>query len=223
MRARLGLALLAASLAGVGLFFVDALRNHNLNFVYLIWNLFLGWLPLVFALWLERILRRKLWSSWQAIGVTLLWLAFLPNSFYIITDYIHLQDYLRVDPVFDIIVFSEFILTGFTLGLLSLYLVHQQLRQRLRGRSSTWMLALVIFSTSFAIYIGRDLRWNTWDVLLNPASLLFDISDRLLHPWEHPEMFTSTLGFFVLISTMYAVAWHASHAAKRQPHVKLGE
>src|SRR5579859_5454259 len=208
-RARLALALLAASLVSAGLFLVGAWRNHSFAFHYLMWNLFLAWVPLLLALWLERLLRRKLWSSWQAVLLTLLWFSFFPNSFYIITDFIHLQDAVRVDPLYDVVLFSSVVLNGFMLGLISLYLVHGQLRWRMRNRNSTIVVALVILAVSFAIYIGRDLRWNTWDVVFNPASLLFDVSDRLLHPLTHPEMFSSTLSFFVLIGSIYGAAWYA--------------
>ena len=215
-RARLALALLAASLVSAGLFLVGAWRNHSFAFHYLMWNLFLAWVPLLLALWLERLLRRKLWSSWQAVLLTLLWLSFLPNSFYIITDFIHLQDAVRVDPLYDVVLFSSVVLNGFMLGLISLYLVHGQLRWRMRNRNSTIVVALVILAVSFAIYIGRDLRWNTWDVVFNPASLLFDVSDRLLHPLTHPEMFSSTLSFFVLICSIYGAAWYAGRALRQQ-------
>ena len=215
-RVRLALALVLASLTSVGLFVVSALRNHTWAFYYLVWNLFLAWIPLLLSLWLTKVLRNNLWSSWRALIITLLWLGFLPNSFYIITDFIHLQDVPTVDLIFDVVMFSSFILNGFLIGLISLYVVHGQLRWRMRNRDSTIALAIVIFLTSFAIYIGRDLRWNTWDVLLNPASLLFDVSDRVLHAGEHPEMFTATLGFFVLIATVYGVAWTAARASRQQ-------
>ncbi|HKU19148.1 MAG TPA: DUF1361 domain-containing protein [Candidatus Saccharimonadales bacterium] len=215
-RVRVGLALFGASLASVGLFVVGVLRNQSWEFKYLPWNLLLAWVPLALTLWLERILRRKLWSSWQAVAVTFAWVCFLPNSFYIITDVIHLQDVVRVDQLYDVVMFSSFILNGFLLGIISLYLVHGELRWRMRNRNSTLTVALVILAVSFAIYIGRDLRWNSWDILLNPASLLFDVSDRLLSPLAHPEMFSTTLSFFVLIGTMYTSVWYASRALRQQ-------
>jgi uncharacterized membrane protein len=212
----LGLALACSSLASVALFAAGALRNHSLTFDYLIYNLFLAWIPLILTIWLQRMLRTKLWSSWAPFVLTLFWLGFLPNSFYMISDYIHLQEVARVDLIYDVIMFSSFILNAFILGLVSLYVVHIELRKRVSLMSSWWMVATTIFLTSFAIYIGRDLRWNTWDVLLNPASILFDISDRLLAPHQHPEMFTTTFGFAVLIGSIYAVVWYAARALRQQ-------
>lgn len=206
-RNRLGLALVASSLVSVLLFGAAAWRNHSLTFDYLAYNLFLAWIPFVLALWLQRMLRSKLWSSWVPFVLTLLWLGFLPNSFYMVTDYIHLQDVPRIDPVFDAVMFSSFIFNAFILGLFSLYMVHEELLKRVSRAVSWWLVGAVVFLSSFAIYIGRELRWNTWDVFLNPASLLFDVSDRLLTPREHPEMFTVTFGFLFLIISIYSVVF----------------
>lgn len=215
-RSRLGLALGCSSLASVALFAAGALRNHSVTFEYLIYNLFLAWIPLGLSLWLERMLRTRLWSSWPPFLLTLFWLGFLPNAFYMISDYIHLQEVTRVDLLYDIITFSSFILNAFALGLISLYLVHSELRKRVSPRVSWLLMTITIFLTSFAIYIGRDLRWNTWDVLLNPASILFDVSDRLLAPHAHPEMFSTTFGFSVLIGSIYVVVWHVARALRQQ-------
>jgi uncharacterized membrane protein len=215
-RTRLALALAFASLTSVLLFIVGALRNGSTVFDYLIWNLFLAWVPLVLMLWLSRVLRRKLWSSWQALTLTVMFVCFLPNTFYLVTDVIHLQETPRVDLVYDIIMFMSFILNGMLLGLTSVYLFHAELRKRLTMRKSWTLLLLLLLLTSFAIYIGRDLRWNSWDILLNPASILFEVSDRLLAPMAHPELFSTTLGFFALITSVYVVLWHAARALRQQ-------
>src|SRR6267142_719972 len=91
------LTLLASTLVSVGLFAYGAWRNHSLAYDYLLWNLSLAWLPLIFAVWLLSILKDRLWSSWLALAVSVLWLVFLPNSFYMISDFIHLQEVQRLD------------------------------------------------------------------------------------------------------------------------------
>lgn len=219
-RSRLGLALAGSSFASVALFFAGAWRNHSLTFDYLIYNLFLAWIPLFLTVWLQRMLRKRLWSNWAPFVLTLFWLGFLPNSFYMISDYIHLQEVSRVDLIYDVIMFSSFILNAFIVGLVSLYAVHAELRKRVSLKASWWMISATIFLISFAIYIGRDLRWNTWDVLLNPASILFDVSDRLLAPHEHPEMFTTTFGFAVLIGSIYSVVWYAARIVRQQKPIE---
>src|SRR6266567_2779466 len=132
LREQFILALGFSTLVSVGLFAYGAWRNSSLEFNYLIWNLFLAWLPLVFAVRLVDLLRRKLWSSWEALGWSLLWLVFLPNSFYMISDFIHLQDVQRINILYDTLMFTSFIYTSAVLGFSSLYLVHLQLRERFR-------------------------------------------------------------------------------------------
>jgi uncharacterized membrane protein len=209
------LALVQATVVTLGLFVVRALRNGNGDYNYLVWNLFLAWLPLIFALWLARTLGTKLWSSWEAVGVSLLWLLFLPNSFYMISDFIHLRNISTVDLLYDAVMFTAFIYLGLTLGFSSLYLVHLELKRRYSVVKSAAVIGGVLLLASFAIYLGRDLRWNSWDVLTNPAGLLFDISDRLLVPSGYATIAITVLSFFALLGSMYTVAWCAAKLVRK--------
>ena len=203
------MALLQATIVTLGLFVVRALRNGSGDYNYLVWNLFLAWLPLIFALWLGHTLRTKLWSSWEALGVSALWLLFLPNSFYMISDFIHLKNIATVDLLYDAVMFTAFIYLGLTLGFSSLYLVHLEIKRRYSPVKSALCIGVVLLLASFAIYLGRDLRWNSWDILTNPAGLLFDISDRLLVPSGYGTIAITVLSFFALLASMYSLVWAA--------------
>lgn len=200
-------ALGVSTLVSIGLFSYGAWRNHSPEFDYLLWNLFLAWLPLAFAVRLVHVLRRKLWSSWEAMATSLLWLVFLPNSFYMISDFIHLKDVQRVDILYDTVMFTSFIYTGVTLGFSSLYLIHLQFKRRFSREVAAGWIAFTLLVCSAAVYVGRDLRWNSWDILTNPGGLLFDISDRLLHPAAYPQMIVTIVSFFVLLLSMYGLLW----------------
>lgn len=213
-RARVGYALLGASLVSVGLYAIGAIINRDMTFGYLVWNLFLAWIPLGLMVLLGWLLQTRSWTSWLPLVITLLFVAFLPNTFYVITDIIHLKEVARVDLVYDVVMILSFVFTAVMLGIISIYLLHGELAKRLRDGVTWAALLLVILSTSFAIYIGRDLRWNSWDIVLNPASMLFEVSDRLLSPFSHPQLFMITCSFFVLITTMYVAAWTSVQAAK---------
>ncbi len=210
------LALVASSIVSSGLFAYGAWRNRSLNYDYLFLDLLLAWLPLLFAVWLTRVLQRKLWSSWEALLASVLWLVFLPNSFYMISDFIHLQDVRTVDILYDAVMFTSFIYTAVLLGFSSLYLIHLQLRRRLSANSAMVWIGLTLLVSSVAIYLGRDLRWNSWDVLTNPGGLLFDISDRLLHPSAYPQMFLTIIAFFVLLVSMYNLLWRSARLLRRE-------
>lgn len=213
-RVRLYLALGVSSLASISLYFIGAWSNHDYAFSYLPWNLMLAWLALLITLWLEYTLHRTFWSSWYALALTLLWLVLLPNTFYMISDFVHLQEIGRVDLLYDVVMFFSFIFNGVALGFISIFIVHRELLKRVRSSTATMMISAVILVCSFAIYIGRELRWNTWDIITNPSSLLFDVSDRVLNPHEHPQAFTTTLSFFVLLMSVYAVLWYVSRLSR---------
>lgn len=206
-RARLLSALGLLSLVSVSFYLVTSVANHSFGYWYLVWNLFLAWLPLVFVTSLYRLLRHHLWSGWLGTALTLLWLMFLPNSFYIVSDFIHLGDIGQLDVLSDAVMFLLFAISGLALGFISLYLVHRLLLKRLGKRASHSIVAIVLLLCSFAIYLGRDLRWNSWDAVLHPTSMLFDISDPFFNPSTHHDAFTTTLMFFVLLGTLYLVVW----------------
>jgi uncharacterized membrane protein len=213
-----------ASLAGLSavsvvLFIAGAVANRSLRFEYLIWNLFLAWLPLLLTIALVRTLRTQLWSSTWALVLTLLWLVLLPNSFYMISDFVHVQDVTRHNLLYDIVMFTSFIFTAALLGFSSLYMMQAELRKRMRLRNSFILVGIILFLCSFGIYLGRNLRWNSWDVFVNPAGILFDVSDHLIHPFRSGEMFTTTLSFFVLLASLYIVGWQLGEATRHEPRV----
>lgn len=215
-RSQLGLALVAASAVSVGLFVAGAITNHSAEFGYLIWNLFLAWVPLGLTLWLAYVLRFHVWSSWLALGITALWVGFLPNTFYMISDFIHIQEVRRVDLLYDVVMFTSFIFNGAILGFLSLYIVHRELLKRVSVQTATILIGLVLLLCSFAIYIGRELRWNTWDILVNPAGILVDVSNRALMPSTYPQVGKTTCSFFVLLSSLYVVTWYGAHVLRQE-------
>lgn len=217
-RLRLGLALLGANAVSLVLYLIAGIDNSEFAYSYLVWNLFLAWIPLALVLWLAKVLRSRLWSNWLPLAITVAWVLFLPNSFYMLTDYIHLYEVPRLYVLFDVVMFTSFILNGLMLGYLSLFLVHQEFLKRLSRRASALLVGGVLLLASFAIYIGRDLRWNTWDILFNPASVIFDVSDRIINPSAHPQVFSTTFSFFVLLASVYIVVWHMLRAARTQKH-----
>jgi uncharacterized membrane protein len=203
-----------------GLLVFGSFSRGSDAFSYLLWNIFLAGLPLLFALRLAWVLRTKRWSAWGPIGWSLLWLLFLPNSFYMISDYIHLKEISRDDILYNSVMFTSFIYLGVLVGFCSLYVVHNQLRRRLQGMAASLWIGATLFVCSCAIYIGRDLRWNSWDVLFNPAGLLFDISDRLLRPDAYPDMIVTIVSFFVLLASLYAVFYSGAKLLRSAEHVK---
>ncbi len=209
-------ALVLSSVASIILYLIGVVYYGASLFWFLNWNLLLAWLPIGFVLWLVRYLKTGHWDSWPAILLTLLWLVFLPNSFYIISDLMHLNSITTNNPLFFAVMIFSFSFSGLMLGFISLFIMHQQIIKRLPTRVAHTLITVVIFLCSFAVYLGRYLRWSTWDVVLNPAGVLFDVSDRIINPGFYGQTFQVTLLFFVLLGSMYFVLWNLALAIREQ-------
>jgi uncharacterized membrane protein len=175
---------------------------------FLIWNLVLAWLPLILAWLLYKRTPRGLIWSWRNFGLFVLWLVFLPNAFYLVSDFIHIHVTGEINLMYDVILFSTYAWCGFILGYYSLYLVHKRALQRF-GQKAHWLIIISLLLSGFAIYLGRYLRWNSWDIIFNPIGLIFDVTDRLINPTEHILTFGATLLFFGFLSMIYFVVWNA--------------
>lgn len=126
-----------------------------------------------------------------------------------------MQDVPRVDQIYDVAMFTALIATGVSLGFASLAIVHIELRRRLSATSAWRVVALILFLTSFAIYVGRDLRWNTWDIITSPAGILFDISERIINPTAHSQTFVITATYFVLLGVCYYCLWRVASLVRQ--------
>ncbi len=207
-------ALLLTNALSLVLFGLRLLGAENFRYWFMIWNLLLAWVAPLVALWLVRRLRTSGWKTWRNIVLTLVWLGFLPNSFYMISDLIHLEQTGEISILFDAVLFTSFIMNGFIAGYMGTFLVHRELLRRLSVRRA-WVVVTAIFALSgYAIYLGRVLRWNTWDALFQPAALLFDVSDNILNPVAHPQAFVVTISFTLLITSFYLVIWEFGHVLR---------
>lgn len=212
---RLMTSLAILSLVSVLLLVARIIGSDSSRYSFLFWNLFLAILPAALAWWLIVRVRRFGWLKWQQIVLTIVWIAFLPNSFYLISDLIHLRPNYEADLLFDITLLMSFIVSGLLYGFISVYLVHRELVQRVPERVSYALIGLLFLAASFAICLGRYTRWNTWDILLRPAGLLFDVSDRLINPVNHLQTYQTTVTLFLLLFASYAVVWEAARLVRR--------
>lgn len=204
---RLWLALTASSLVSLGLYGVGVWRNQTVDFWYLPLNIALALIPLLLAVRLRYLLKTRTWVGVLPLAVTFLWLIFLPNSFYILTDFVHLTEVPRVDIVQDIVMLTQFSFTGLAFGFVGLYIVHREMLKRTNGHLAAFLVAVILLLSSFAIYLGRELRWNSWDVFVQPLALGADIAQYVLNPFADLQMIATTLSFFAMLGSMYVVLW----------------
>lgn len=173
------LALIAASGVSVGLWFIRVFVSGEIHFAFMLWNLILAWTPLLFA-WLASAVWMK---RPYALVFIFFWLLFFPNAPYIVTDFIHLRWASGVSVWFDIAMIGMFALTGMALGVFSLRLLQTRIAESY-GRIHGWLFVLTTVGlSSYGIYLGRFLRWNSWDVFANPLALLQDVAHSLTVPF----------------------------------------
>jgi uncharacterized membrane protein len=129
----------------------------------------------------------------------LTWLIFFPNAPYILTDLQHLSNPASEVLVwYDVILMIWFVFTGLFLGMVSLFLMQEIVRREF-GRWFGWGFVLVVAGlTSMGVYMGRFLRWNSWDVLGNFSGMAQFTLYYILHPTERSLIFASLFTSFFL-------------------------
>jgi uncharacterized membrane protein len=151
------------------------------TYLFLPWNLFLAFVPYAISEWLYgnvAIIENK----WKRTGVLLLWLLFIPNSFYIITDLFHLEQFDTAPKWFDLLLLFSFAWNGLLFGILSVRKIGLIVTIISRRNLSLLFVFAVMWLNAFGIYIGRYLRYNSWDILTQPFSLFGEMFQLIFHP-----------------------------------------
>lgn len=171
-------------------------------YAFLVWNIFLAGLPYVFSSAVQVLLARG--RSKYLVGLfALLWLAFFPNALYVITDFIHLRVRGNVPIWYDLVLVFSFAWSSVVVGFISLRTLQNIIVEKY-GILLGWVFAVVsIGLASFGIYLGRFLRWNSWDIISRPGHLFLDVLDRIFNPLSHPR----TYAFSVLLWLFFVITY----------------
>jgi uncharacterized membrane protein len=178
------------------------IRTDKLTFIGLPWNLFLAYIPYSISTFLAKRDRRS--AGWWTLAVV--WLLFIPNSFYIITDLYHLADnYVdrQVPQWFDLAMILSYAWNGLLLGVLSVRQMERIVLPRPTLRNELLFLYPVMWLNALGIYVGRYLRYNSWDVVTDPFQLLKDIAIMVIHPLRHQNTWDMVLCFSILMTLIY--------------------
>lgn len=199
------LVLAAASVISLALASVRITRSESKSYGFLFVNLTLAWIPFLFAALayaLANIRKRILYLLVFASAIA--WLIFFPNAPYILTDFQHLNQTADGIPVwYDVILMVWAAFTGLLLGVVSLYLI-QDIIRRILGSPISWVFVIVVsIAESFGVYVGRFMRWNTWDIWHHPIALVLDIFDQLRHPLANKDTYIFTAIFSALFLFIY--------------------
>lgn len=178
---------------------VRFLKTGEYCYFFLIWNLFLAWLPLVFIRLIKNddIYRKKI----ILISLSVL---FLPNAPYILTDLFHLKKNLVVPQWFDLILILSFVFVGIFYFILSLDLILFHIHSCF-PRLKEIAKPLIFMLTSYGIYLGRYLRFNSWDIVSNPMHLAGGIYNSVFDLHHLKITLSVTLTFTVFLYLLYEI------------------
>jgi uncharacterized membrane protein len=186
---------------------VRTLLSGSDDYAFLVWNIFLAWIPLGLAYTASAFAWKRKFVMFTVPLVTILWMLFFPNAPYILTDLQHLG-YPKPDvPLwFDMLLLIWFAWTGLLLGVVSMFLMHDIVRRQF-GRVAGWVFVFAAgFLSSLGIYIGRFLRWNSWDIFFKPLERMHDFMYYASHPSIQSIIFISVFSAFFIFFyvTLYA-------------------
>ncbi len=200
------LALALSSLFAAMLLMARMSYTGRITYTFLPWNLILAWVPFVFSSMLEEFHRRKA-PMLLLFALGFGWLVFYPNAPYIFTDFVHLKERANAPLWFDIALLSSFAWTGLMLGCISLYQIQDVIRARI-GTFFGWVFVIFInFLCGFGVYVGRELRWNSWDVLTSTRELIADLVLRVTQASTYPGSVGVSLVFGAFLCVAYLVVY----------------
>jgi uncharacterized membrane protein len=199
------LSLFVASGLGLVLVAVHRIWTDGGGFGFLLWNLFLAWIPVPLAGLTLRLFRTPSGSARWMAGIA--WLLFFPNAPYLLTDLVHWTHRTGAPPWVDLLILAHFGGLGVWLGFESLSPLHRRI-SHVRGATTGWAFAVgCLVLAGLGVYIGRFLRWNTWDIVVSPIALITDVASRLLRPDLHPRAW----GFTLLFGSLLACGYWTTH------------
>lgn len=184
--------------------FITFIITGNTFHLALIWNTFLAIIPL-FMLYIEKNIN----NNFLKIFILLLWLLFLPNTFYTITDLIHIQslplykivNYYQVINLHNIHAWIELLniflvsILGFWIGCMNVILFIERFHNKSIKIISVFTLS---FLSSIGIYMGRFLRFNSWDII-NPFHIFKTVISNID---TFSIQFTLIMTIFIFISCL---------------------
>ncbi|GEQ87294.1 membrane protein [Patiriisocius marinistellae] len=170
--------------------------THSFFLLFLVWNLFLAWIP--YGISSALLYRKGLSKSVKILGFGA-WLLFLPNAPYIVTDLVHLQRSEDVILWLDSMVIGSFAISGLYGYICSVMQIQMFLQRHISEKRTSVIIFCTHFLCGFGIYLGRFLRFNSWDLLQNPINLFKSIIISI----TNPIALITTIGSGVLLWVMF--------------------
>ncbi|WP_397363450.1 DUF1361 domain-containing protein [Olleya sp. R77988] len=172
--------------------------THTNYYLFLVWNLFLAGVPYAISTYLNTIKKPNII---YLLSICFFWLLFIPNAPYIITDLFHLKYSSQQLIWLDTLVIVAFAITGMLLFLKSVYTMETIFKTYVKKPIVTFSLPFLFIIIGFGVYLGRFLRFNSWEIINKPMSIIKPILDIITQPNLHQKawQFTFIFGLFLWI------------------------
>lgn len=173
------------------------------QFIFLSWNLFLAYIPYTIStVFFSRV--TVLENRYLFFPLLAIWILMIPNTFYIITDLYHLHRFSGVPQWFDLLLIFSFAWNGLLLGVQSVYKIEIILRIHFSTSITNMLLVCIMWLNAFGVYIGRYLRFNSWDLFSHPVSVISEIGIVFLNPVDNKGSIVMTFFFGLLLYCIYS-------------------
>lgn len=176
------------------LLLIRMLYAESITYVFLAWNLFLGYLPYKISVYVYS--KKEQLGSKAFYASFLIWLLFLPNALYVISDIKHFKVRPPAPEWLDSLLLFVFAFASLYYGVQSVQYMFRTLLNRRKNKS--WLLSQFLLPVSllsgFGVYLGRVERWNSWDLFVHPIQLF----KNALHLLQYPEVWWFSLSYGVM-------------------------
>ena len=177
---------------------IRVLYTGSYRYIFLLWNIFLAWVPFAVSGQMHKLQSN---IKWVLLSV---WLLFFPNALYVVTDLMHLNADTAAPLWYDVILLFSASVLGLIFGYVSLNSIEMFLIKHVRKEYVSILIYSFLILASFGVYLGRFLRWNSWDILTHPQPLLIEVATRIINPIDHTKTWAVTLMFSAFFYLLYA-------------------
>lgn len=183
----------------MSLLLIRRLYSSTTDYSFYGWNIFLAAIPYFISTQLVKL--KKI--NTLTVCLLIIWLLFFPNAPYIITDVFHYEERLPIPFWYDLLLVISGAWNGLILGMVSLMNVEIFLSRHLKRGWVSLIVAASLLLGSYGVFLGRFLRFNSWNIVTDPRIIVSASAHHVLLPGNYPKLWVFTILFAALLGIIY--------------------